>query len=460
MSWYRRILRVVRRALLGACAVGFILSMLGLFVVGRETTVAFGGGRHFLSRDGTLTFQDVGRTDGERSMGPWRVEFRSNADDDSRMAWRFFRWETLGFGYERRTYPAASLRVSATNPAMLTVPPYRGTVITVPYWALMLLFGAPEMLLIFARFRTRTLKNLRPPQRIEGSTLVVDLPCVHCAYNLRTQSTVGVCPECGLPIQDTLSLNADLSCSRPGWLRWLAVGNALLVAVRIMLALVFVALYSRERRLAAIAAVVGAVFYAFGIWCLTRREHPFLRPTYNERPGLRRVLAFILLICIAGGVFYQSHYRFAFGDRRWFLIDWSGSSFYLDDAITLWVAGWLLFCLSTVVEYHFLARLAPRLLDRFMTEHCRIAGFGAGLTGLVIPFWISRIVRTNWIRSTSDIWMLLGVMVCWLLFVIWTGFMNMYCAVRFLQQSWLAAESQRQRQLQAKPGPAVPSVAV
>jgi hypothetical protein len=159
-------------------------------------------------------------------------------------------------------------------------------------------------------------------------------------------------------------------------------------------------------------------------------------------------------------VFYQSYYRFVFQIRRLFLIDWSGSSFYHDDAITLWIAGWLLFCVSTVVEYHFLARLAARLLDKFMTEHCRIAGLGAGLTGLVIPFWIRWIVRTYWLSSTSEIWILLGVMVCWLLFVIWTGFMNLYCAVRFLQQSWLAAEAQRQRQLQAKPGSTVPPLAV
>jgi hypothetical protein len=42
--------------------------------------------------------------------------------------------------------------------------------------------------------------------------------------------------------------------------------------------------------------------------------------------------------------------------------------------------------------------------------------------------------------------LIVSVIVLWALFLLWTGFMNLYCTVRFTQQSRLAEERwQRQR---------------
>ena len=52
----------------------------------------------------------------------------------------------------------------------------------------------------------------------EGTSLViVELPCVQCAYNLRTQPATGVCPECGSPIE--VSLRDTIFRAGPRYLR-------------------------------------------------------------------------------------------------------------------------------------------------------------------------------------------------------------------------------------------------
>ncbi len=53
---------------------------------------------------------------------------------------------------------------------------------------------------------------------VQGATIVADIPCFFCQYNLRTLSIEGTCPECGHAVGE---------CIRTGWLmfsdpRWLA----------------------------------------------------------------------------------------------------------------------------------------------------------------------------------------------------------------------------------------------
>ncbi|MCZ6543380.1 MAG: hypothetical protein O6768_06910, partial [Planctomycetota bacterium] len=43
-------------------------------------------------------------------------------------------------------------------------------------------------------------KRYFPPH----ATIIDDLPCVSCGYNLRAARVVGVCPECGQPVSDSL----------------------------------------------------------------------------------------------------------------------------------------------------------------------------------------------------------------------------------------------------------------
>jgi len=66
------------------------------------------------------------------------------------------------------------------------------------------------------------LTALPPPDaELEEETHVTsDIPCVGCGYNLRTLATQGSCPECGKPVQTSISLaglkqwplNAEFAC--------------------------------------------------------------------------------------------------------------------------------------------------------------------------------------------------------------------------------------------------------
>ena len=64
----------------------------------------------------------------------------------------------------------------------------------------------------------------------------IDLPCFHCHYNLRTQTTEARCPECGQPVAD--SLRGDyLWLADPRWLQRLPRAATVLSASLGILAL-------------------------------------------------------------------------------------------------------------------------------------------------------------------------------------------------------------------------------
>lgn len=61
--------------------------------------------------------------------------------------------------------------------------------------------------------------NTMPPDTVDAQSLIdIDLACVACGYNLRTQPRDGRCPECATPVADSL-LSAD-----PAWCRSTAWG--------------------------------------------------------------------------------------------------------------------------------------------------------------------------------------------------------------------------------------------
>jgi hypothetical protein len=116
--------------------------------------------------------------------------------------------------------------------------------------------------------------------------------------------------------------------------------------------------------------------------------------------------------------------------------------------LELALGAWLVFALLIVMEYQFLARLAARLLDRFMTEHCKIAGIGAAVGGIVVLCIVRTLARFGFPLSGPRMWAVIGVVVLWQLFVIWAAFMNGYCALRFLQQAWVAERNWRSGSLE------------
>jgi hypothetical protein len=353
------------------------------------------------------------------------------------MAYRdIFHYPTLGFVFDSRQITG----LPARHPITVSR-------IVIPYWPFLLALFLPELFLwmrISHAKEIRLISQTPPPP--DPSLLVHDLPCVHCGYNMRTLRTTDRCPECGSLVADTAALHAELNRSRPGWLRCLASANVVLLLSRILLlSICFFAISARygymDETVVMFGAIAAAVLYVVGIYLLTRREHPYLPPPDRKAASRPRRLAIASLLCIAAAFCDETIWR-SIGRPNGFRGRWS-----LDwhrPAIFLLVLGWLIYCLCTEVEYRFLAKLAGRLLDRFMTEHCKIAGLGAGVSSVLV-LWVARSIFDMFSIPTSQsaFAATAAVIVLWLLFLVWTGFMNIYCAIRFTQQSWIAAERWR-----------------
>lgn len=67
----------------------------------------------------------------------------------------------------------------------------------------------------------------RPPRLGADGRLDEDINCRGCNYNLRGQSLTGTCPECGTPVENSLTSN-NLRFANPDWLRSLYTGASFL----------------------------------------------------------------------------------------------------------------------------------------------------------------------------------------------------------------------------------------
>lgn len=68
--------------------------------------------------------------------------------------------------------------------------------------------------------------------------VAVDLPCLHCGYNLRTLASEGRCPECGHPVMESLRARY-LWQSPPSWVENIATGAwTLAICVGLVLGLI------------------------------------------------------------------------------------------------------------------------------------------------------------------------------------------------------------------------------
>jgi hypothetical protein len=86
-----------------------------------------------------------------------------------------------------------------------------------------------------------------PVTRDAAGALADDFPCRRCGYNLRGLKPTGRCPECGQPVQTSLT-DERLRYSDPAWVRKLAIGvrmlhYALLLTPLIPVAVTLLALF-------------------------------------------------------------------------------------------------------------------------------------------------------------------------------------------------------------------------
>lgn len=428
MSNSRRILKLVRWLMIIVCAGFFVQSIFSILALDKGLSDSR---LRIVSANGAFGINELHSRNATPNPA-WQTEFILLSRFRGNIA-TMFNWSGLGFHIINRSGTAYWVRG-----------------IIIPYWAVILLLLTPELGLIVRRVRQSVITHMPPmPTREDSSEIVRDLPCVHCGYNLRMQHGNARCPECGSAIVDTLTLSEELASSRPGWLRGLAIGSVLLILARVGLLVIYAALYNSERRLAGWYAIVAATCYLLGTYLITRREHPYLQAKDQRRAMAQRTLALAVLSCIAAGLLYRIYFP-----RAW---PWSinlgftviGSTGYWSwPTVMFLVGGWLVYCISVVVEYRFLAGLAGRLLDKFMIEHCIIAGIGAGITSALMLFVTRDLFRSIFAMPVARTIFFLAICVFWLLFAIWTGFMNVYCAGRFIEQSWMASERWKLRKLE------------
>jgi hypothetical protein len=114
-----------------------------------------------------------------------------------------------------------------------------------------------------------------------GDIVTADIPCRRCAYNLRTLSVAGVCPECGAPVE--ISIYGDLlKFSDPVWLRklgrgavYILLGLFLIIGIIITTAvLVTLRMVSAQGSQVYIQLLTfgGYVFSFIGSWLITEPD--------------------------------------------------------------------------------------------------------------------------------------------------------------------------------------------
>jgi len=424
----RQTIRCVRRVALIACIAAWIASCQGILTAGKGRWV---DPVHaiLLTADGAVGFVQVHPTSATfPPADSWQIHY----EDRPRYV-QFFNWQTLGFMY-----------VSEYQPGPWGAPfHYFG--VMAPYWAIVAVLLVPEILILGRYFRARAIRVI-PETKVEARIVEQDLPCVHCGYNVRTRATTERCPECGALISDTLELNRELARSRPGWLRMLAVGNLLLVLARGMLLGIYATAFFERMDAAAILAIVIGVLYVAGIDLLTQQEHPYLKSPDRKMARRQRILALLSFALLLAALWDD---QWGPNTRPWELhllgLDFSGSGHWKWPMILLTLGAWLTYCVGLVLEFRFLGQLATRVLDRPMREHARIVGVGAAVTNGLAILGVSSVMRASWVWATSkwQLYAICALVVVWMLFVIWAGIVNLYCALRFIEQSWIAQERWR-----------------
>ena len=198
--------------------------------------------------------------------------------------------------------------------------------------------------------------------------VAADLPCAGCGYNLRSLAADAACPECGTPVARSVAdAGGALHAARPGWLRSLAVGAALMLAAQLLVPATFIVhelVYELE--LAGVWVFLGiALLYAAGVWVLTRRERLFRAATAREAALRAAIRACVLGLpaAIAVAMYWGSSVLFFSLGYLWWV--WA--------LATLTVPG-------TLLTYLYLRRLALRVPSRWLAAHALIVGWGGSLS--------------------------------------------------------------------------------
>jgi len=270
-----------------------------------------------------------------------------------------------------------------------------------------------------------------------NGVVVSDPLCLRCGYDLRGLGADKVCPECGLGVERSLDPRSEIHRGRPIWLKKLSAGSRLLLATQLGVLgfLFFVVLTSGVRGgpfsedMAIGILILFGVMHCISILLLTWPENQFERRQPGN--GLRVTLRLwacngpILAMCLCLGMRLQS--------EAWAYA--SGASAFL------LAPGWAL-------TFLYLRRLAFRVLDDSLAEHCAIVGWGMAIS-IAAPYvfvWAETYLEDNLAMTIVGF----AITIAIFLFIIWSTYLMVLFmiafgrAARLSNKTWRDADAARE----------------
>lgn len=244
-------------------------------------------------------------------------------------------------------------------------------------------------------------------------------PCLRCGYDLRGLGDRGNCPECGLAVALSAVPGDELRHAPPRWLASLAWGTGLVMAAMVF-AVVAGRLVGPRLGVVSIEAYVSmqvslALVFAAGVWLLTRPQPRFGPSGPAWRWSLRVVSLGPMILPGAEYLAIQAGIR---------------------GPVHIALLAVALFALSAipVLLLIHLRRLALRVLDRSLAEHCAIVGFAGSAS-----FALSGSLLFFRLRPVIELVAATGVILCYL----WTLYLLIRFTIAFARAQRASAKSWR-----------------
>jgi hypothetical protein len=218
-----------------------------------------------------------------------------------------------------------------------------------------------------------TAYGFEPAVAVEPTTVMSDVPCRKCRYNLRGPSTDGRCPECGTPVG--FSTMGDLICfSDPTWTDTLRRGiTMILLAVLVAIVGTLVAgfLFRGDPAATTLASLASSLLFLLGAWFLTTPD-PSGRGEDNYGKS-RRFIRLTLLIAIGNHLLTLAQQALSLPPEARMLVQVIAGL-----AALVGVAG-------QFAMLNYLGKLALRIPDFAIADRARFLTYALGISyGLFI----------------------------------------------------------------------------
>jgi hypothetical protein len=280
-----------------------------------------------------------------------------------------------------------------------------------------------------------------------SGTIVVDVVCRRCGYNVRGLKLDGRCPECGTPIG--LSVSGDLlRFADPGWVEKLALGTRCILwglAVAVLFSLIsrYVLTFVSPVLIRSLG-LVGVLLAFYGTWLLTERDPSGVGE--DRYANSRKVIRLTLLVGVISNLASIVVQALPDVERDLILISNVGLV-----AVAFWAVG-------EFAKLIYLEKLAMRIPDAKYAERARFLrwAFGISLLLLIVFFGLMKAIavanRGSDGLGGSSFWLSLGCFVAvigiavlvffpmylWLLYRVGQAFREQ---AQYARDTWVKAEA-------------------